>query len=69
MSSKNNIDPGLRGHVGIAVLRGDVEAERIARQNLSEAKVAKAIQDAIDAAPPLTPEARERLASLLNGGV
>lgn len=57
-----------RAQVAVAVRRGDAEGERVARQNLAEAKVAKAINAAINAAPPLTTEARERLASLLQNG-
>ena len=64
----NSVDPALRGHVGIAVRRGDAEAERIARQNLSEAKIAKAINDVLDVPPALSAEARVRLAQILLSG-
>ena len=38
-----------------------------ARRNLAEAKLERAIREAVDAAPPLTTEQRERLASILTG--
>lgn len=57
------VDPALRGYIGIAVRRGDAEAERIARQNLTEAKVAKAIKDGIAADASLSADARARRAS------
>lgn len=38
------------------------------RRNLTEAKLERAINEAVAAAPPLTDEQRARLASLLSGG-
>lgn len=38
-----------------------------ARQNLRVERLADAIRKAVDAAPPLTPEQRDRLAHLLRG--
>ena len=57
-----------RSAVGVAVSRGDVEAERIARQNLNEAKVGKAIREGLACEPTLTADARVRLAQLLLAG-
>ena len=54
-----------RSAVGVAVARGDAEAERIARQNLNEAKVSKAIHEGLSAKASLSDEARFRLAQLL----
>lgn len=39
-----------------------------ARRNLKTERLAEAITRTVDAAPPLTPEQRERLAVLLRGG-
>jgi hypothetical protein len=55
-----------RNALGAAARRGD-PAEQIteARRNLAEAKIADAIRQAVDSAPPLTDAARARLARLL----
>jgi hypothetical protein len=39
-----------------------------ARRNLKAERLAAYIQKAVDQAPPLTPEQRDRLALLLRGG-
>ena len=55
-------------HIAHARVRGDVEGERRARENLVEARLHKAIEKAIAEAPPLTEAARHRLAELLASG-
>lgn len=57
-----------RSAVGVAAWRGDPLAERSARERLAEAKLSRAIREAIAAAPSLTADARDRLALLLLGG-
>lgn len=63
-------DPVLvaRANIGNAVKAGDAEAERAARQQLAEARLERAVNEAIAAAPPLTDAARERIANLLTAG-
>jgi len=63
-----HLDPALRAWVGVAVRSGDAEAERIARQNLAEAKLARDITNALNADHSLSREACDRLASLLQNG-
>jgi len=46
----------------------DVDAAREARSRYAEAKLADAIRKSVEAAPPLTPEQRDRLSALLRGG-
>ncbi|MBA2715609.1 MAG: hypothetical protein H0U51_00850 [Propionibacteriales bacterium] len=46
----------------------DPETEAAARRELATAKIERAIREAIAAAPPLTNEQRERIASLLASG-
>lgn len=65
-------DPVLsaRGKIAHAVACKDPERERLARQEISAARVERAIRKALDEAPPLTDEARASLAMLLmSGGV
>ena len=50
-----------------AVQARDLEAERAARHDLATAKFEQSIRKAIAAAPPLTQEQRDRLATLLRG--
>lgn len=57
-----------RSAVGVAAWRGDAEGERTARERLAEAKLSRAIREAIAAAPPLTADARDRLALILLNG-
>lgn len=57
-----------RSRLGGAVRLGTPAAQRAARQELAAAKLERAINEAIAAAPPLTDEARERLAMLLLRG-
>lgn len=52
-----------------AARSGDRVAETAARRDLSAAKLADYIARALAADPPLTDEARQRLAELLTGGV
>lgn len=58
-----------RAHVARQSRRnGDPKLLHDARLDLTEAKVERAIQEALAAAPPLTEERRQRLARLLLGG-
>lgn len=59
-----------RARVSHAVRRGDVAAERTARQDLAEVTLENHIQRTLAAAPPLRPEQRKHLAHLvlLGGG-
>jgi hypothetical protein len=54
-----------RSAVGVAHRRGDPEAIKSATRELAAAKLADFIARTVDAAPPLTPEQRDRLALLL----
>lgn len=54
-----------RARVARAVQRGDAETAEEARRDLLAAKLARAIEAAVNAAPPLTDEQRARLAGLL----
>lgn len=47
---------------------GDAKAEKVARRNLAEAKIAQAIERALAVAPPLTQTQVRRLSGLLRGG-
>jgi hypothetical protein len=49
--------------------RPDSQELEDARRDLAEAKLADAIRKVVAAAPPLTAEQRNRLATLLMGGV
>lgn len=64
-------DPVLsaRARISLAVQRKDAAAEYAARQEISAARVERAIRRALDEAPPLTDEARTRLAALLGGAM
>lgn len=46
----------------------DPATEAQARRDLAEAKIARCIEEAVAAAPPLTDEQCNRLARLLGGG-
>lgn len=66
-------DPVRRARSSLArSYRGDVhvtpERQAELRRNLTEAKLERAINEAVAAAPPLTDEQRARLAQLLSGG-
>lgn len=64
-------DPVLaaRGRLAYASRKGgDPGALEAARREFKEAKLRKAIQEAVASAPPLSPEQRDRLAALLAGG-
>ena len=57
-----------RSELANSVRRGDPAIEiAAARQNLKFARLAGRVQEAIDAAPPLTPEQRAYIADLLIG--
>jgi hypothetical protein len=64
-------DPVLsaRGKIARAAARKDSKAEYEARQEISAARVERAILRALGDAPPLTAAARSRLAGLLTGEV
>lgn len=49
--------------------RGDPAKVSVARRDMAAAKLERHIQEVVDAAPPLTQQQREHLASLLTGGV
>lgn len=57
-----------RSRVAHATKKGDSVALHEARINLTDAKLERAIQEALAAAPPLTEERRQRLAALLLAG-
>lgn len=59
-----------RAMLGVEHRRRDASPEAIAeaRRELAAAKLEDYITRTVDAAPPLTPEQRERLAALLRGG-
>lgn len=63
-------DPVLsaRGKIAYAVSRKDPELELRARQEISAARVERAIRRALEDVPPLTNEARTSLAMLLMSG-
>lgn len=46
----------------------DEDTLTAARRDLTEAKLERAIREAVASAPPLTPAQRDRLATLLTGG-
>lgn len=52
-----------------AVKAADAEAETAARQLLAELKIRDYVLRCLSTSPPLTAEARQRLAELLTGGV
>lgn len=66
---RRNIDPDVareRGRVGSLAAAGASPARlEEARVDLAAARLAEHIRRVVDAAPPLTPEQRERLALLL----
>lgn len=66
------IDPVLaaRGRLAYASRQGtnNPEAAIAARRELKEAKLSRAIREAIDSIPPLTVEQRQRIASILIAG-
>lgn len=70
MAATQASDPVLsaRGRVAYAASKRDTELEYAARQQLSAARVERAIRKALDEAPPLTEEARATLAMLLMSG-
>ena len=54
-----------RSRVGVSSRQGDADALLNARRELATAKLEDYITRTVDAAPPLTPEDRDYLASLL----
>lgn len=66
--SKSTPVTRARSRVAVAVQRKDAKAEAEARQELEAAMLERAIQRAVEAAPPLSAAQRERLAMLLIGG-
>lgn len=67
---KRSTDPVLtaRANIGVAKRLGTAEQLAGARRDLNAAKLERAIQTALAAAPPLTDQQRARLAQLLSGG-
>lgn len=57
-----------RNHLANATKGRDPDRIHAAREALTAAKVQRAIEQGLAEAPPLTPEARQRLAALLVGG-
>ena len=57
-----------RGHVGMAVLRGDKDAERDARRDLRAATLKAHIKRVVDEMPPFTKEQLDDLAAIIRGG-
>lgn len=59
-----------RGRLGAEIRRkgADSPEAEAARRNLAAAKIAAHIERALTAAPPLTEEQADRLASMLRGG-
>jgi hypothetical protein len=61
-------DPqSLKRQLGGYVRRGNAEAAEDTRRALKAAKLEQHIRAVVDAAPPLSPEQRDRLAVLLRG--
>jgi hypothetical protein len=62
-------DPVLtaRANIGNAIKRGDPEGERLARQELAEARLERAVREALANVPPLTSDARHRAVAMLTG--
>lgn len=58
----------LKRRLGGYVVRGNHEAADGVRRELKTARVEKHIIEAVAEWPPITPEQREKLARLLNGG-
>ena len=54
-----------RSKLGVATRSGDPAAIAAAKRELAEQNIRTAIRQQLDAAPPLTPEQRDRLAALL----
>lgn len=54
-----------RSALGVASRRGDTEGIEVARRDLAAEKITAYISRVVDAAPPLTPEQRDRIAALL----
>lgn len=65
-------DPVLtaRGRLAVASRcdRDDPVTLAAARRELTAAKLERHVREAVAAAPPLTPEQRDRIASILTGG-
>jgi hypothetical protein len=58
-----------RNHVGVvARTQPGSEALKDARRNLAAEKLATYVSRTVESAPPLTPEQRDRIASLLRSG-
>lgn len=62
-------DPVLsaRSRVALAIRHGNAEAATAARRELTAAKLARAIDEALAAHPAVTPERRSELALRLGG--
>jgi len=58
----------LRAHKGVAVRLGRTEEAQRLDTEIRTARLEDYIRKTVDAAPPLTPAQRDRLALLLKGG-
>ena len=58
-----------KGRYGLTVRTYGIDSPQAvqARANLAEANIAQAIRDQLDGSPPLSTEAKARLAALLDG--
>lgn len=66
--SRRKTDPAVvraRGRLGSAIRDGKADVAADAQLDLREALAAQRIKELVDAAPPLSPERRARLAALL----
>jgi hypothetical protein len=54
--------------LGVATRRNDTDAARQARRDLAAAKIEQYVRRVVEEAPPLSPQQRDHLASLLDGG-
>lgn len=57
-----------KSRLGVAVRYNNHRAETEARRDLAAAKLEAYIAKTVAAAPPLTPEQRDKLAAILHGG-
>lgn len=67
MSSKQS-DPVLIARAAIAVAARRGRDQTAARQQLKEAKLERWVKEALETAPPLRDDQRQRIASMLLGG-
>lgn len=68
MSTKQDPMLSARADLGNATRRGDKAAQDAARVRIADAKLERAIQQALEHVPPLTAERRQELAFMLATG-